>query len=425
MEVREQPVEEDPRAAGEAALARGAWEEARRHFETALAGTESAEALEGLSWATWWLGDTEATFAAREGAYRAHREAGDPCGAARMAVWLANDSLDFRGDNAVAAGWLERARRLLEGRPRCPEHGWLLVFDGYYALHVESDAEAGARHGRDAAALGHELGVADLEALGLALEGEALVMAGAIEEGMRCLDGAAALATGERFELSISPAFTQCILIGVCEKAGDFGRVAQWCEAMRLQGERLNGRHVIGVCRSSYGNVLTARGEWSQAEAELTDALGALEATRPGMAPAGLVRLGELRIRQGRTEEGRALFERAGPDRLALVGLGSLALREGDARGAADTAERLLRRGGAPLDRVTPLELLARARARLGELDAARAALDELNGIVGDRRMPYLKGRSRLVAGELALAAGDAEEARQAIEDGVDLFVES
>ena len=58
---------------------------------------------------------------------------------------------------------------------------------------------------------------------------------------------------------------------------------------MRVQGEQLNGRHVIGVCRSSYGNVLTARGEWTKAELELTDALVALEATRPGVAPAGLV----------------------------------------------------------------------------------------------------------------------------------------
>ncbi|MDQ2631108.1 MAG: helix-turn-helix transcriptional regulator, partial [Actinomycetota bacterium] len=357
MAVRGQPVESDPGAAGEAALARGAWEEAKGHFEAALSEAESARALEGLSWAVWWLGENEATFAAREAALRAYRQDGDYCGAARMAIWLANDSLDFRGEYAVAAGWLERARRLLDGRPPCPEQGWLLIFDGYHAVKVGGDTEAGVERGRAAARLGHELGVADLEALGLALEGDALVMGGAIEEGMRRLDEAAALAAGEEFELALSPAFTQCILIGACERAGDFGRVAQWCEAMRIEGEQLNGRHVIGVCRSSYGNVLTARGEWSQAEEELTDALGALEATRPGLAPAGLVRLGELRVRQGRTEEARALFERAGGDPLALAGLGTLALQAGDARAAAETAERLLRRdGGAPLDRIVPLE---------------------------------------------------------------------
>ncbi len=420
-------VERDPCADGEAALARGAWEEAREHFEVAVAAEESARALEGLSWAVWWQGDAERTFANREGAYRAHRRAGDWRGAARMAVWLANDSLDFRGEDAVAAGWLERARRLLEGGPPCAEYGWLLIFDGYREVKGEGDTERAARLGREAAELGSRLGVPDLEAIGLALEGDALVTGGAVEEGMLRLDEAAALAAGEEFELALSPAFAQCILIGACEKVSDFGRVAQWCEAMREVGERLNGRHVIGVCRSSYGNVLTARGEWTAAELELTDALGALEETRPGLAPAGLVRLAALRARQGRREEARELFGRALPYPLAHVGLGFLALEDGDGLAAAESAERSLRRigAGAPLDRVPALELLVRARARQGELDQARAAFAELDRVIGGLGTPHLAGRGRLVSGELALAAGEAEEARRALEDAVDLFVEA
>ena len=416
----------DPRESGEAALARAAWDEARAHFETAVAEEESAAAWEGLGWAAWWQGDTEATFAARESAFRAYRQADDSRSAARLAYWLANDAVDFRGEYAVATGWLERARRLLSDHPRCPEYGWLLFFDGYHALKLGGEVETGAERGRQAAALGGELGVVDLEALGLALEGDSLVTSGAIEEGMRCLDEAAALAAGEDFDdQMITPGFTQCLLISACEKAGDFGRVAQWCEAMRVVGEELNSRHVVGVCRSSYGNVLTARGEWPQAELELTDALGALEATRPGLAPAGLVRLGELRVRQGRTGEARELYERAGADPLALTGLGALALLEGDPRDAAEIAERILRRPAGPLDRVPALELLARARQRLGEFDAARSALARLEGIVAGRRTPYLTGRCRLVAGELALAGEDAEQARRPLEDAVDLFVES
>ena len=57
--------------AGRAALARGAWAEARASFEAALAEEETAEALEGLSWAAWWLDDVDACFDARERAYRA------------------------------------------------------------------------------------------------------------------------------------------------------------------------------------------------------------------------------------------------------------------------------------------------------------------------------------------------------------------
>ena len=58
-------------AAGNVALARTDWEEARRCFESALARDESVAAWEGLSWATSWLGDTDASLAAREQAFRA------------------------------------------------------------------------------------------------------------------------------------------------------------------------------------------------------------------------------------------------------------------------------------------------------------------------------------------------------------------
>jgi hypothetical protein len=63
------------------------------------------------------------------------------------------------------------------------------------------------------------------------------------DETLSCerLDEAAAVCAGEEFELPISPAWALCILIAVCERVGDFPRVAQWCEAMRSIGERLNG----------------------------------------------------------------------------------------------------------------------------------------------------------------------------------------
>jgi ATP/maltotriose-dependent transcriptional regulator MalT len=413
--------------AGEAALARADWDKARRHFESALAREESVPAWEGLSWATSWLGDTDASLAARERAFRGFRALGDVDGAARMAGWLANDALHFRGDDAVAAGWLERGRSLLEGRPASAAYGWLLVIEGYYALEVDADTEAAARKGAQAASLGAELGVSDVEALGIAIEGAAQVVQGHVTEGLRRLDEAAAVSAGEEFELQISPAWALCILIAVCERVGDFARVAQWCEAMRSIGERLNGRHLIGVCRSAYGQVLACRGEWPAAEAELVAAVADLEAMRPGMAPDGLARLGELRARQGRVSEARALFERALPHRSALVGLGTLALEQGDALGAADMAERILRRIGeaAPIERVPALELLARARAALADFDSAHAALTELADIVDRLGTPYLRGRARLVAGEVDELRGHHEHARRNLEDALDLFAES
>ena len=100
---------------GRDALARGAWAEARDAFERSIAEQESPEALEGLGVAAWWLDLAEVVFDVRERAYRLYQDRKDAVSAARVAVWLAWDYWAFRGEDAVANGWLQRARRLLEG----------------------------------------------------------------------------------------------------------------------------------------------------------------------------------------------------------------------------------------------------------------------------------------------------------------------
>ena len=339
-----------------------------------------------------------------------------------MAAWIAADFREFRGEEAVGQGWLERARRLLANVPEGADHGWLALIECDFALNVDGDPERAVTLASYAAELGRGLGVPDLEALGLALEGSALVLRGQVDEGMRRLDEASAIAAGEDLHLPVTPAWAFCCLIFACDGVGDFPRAAQWCDIMRRFSERWGGRQIMGVCRSAYGRVLATRGDWTAAEGELTAAVEDLQAARPGMASAGLVRLGELRARQGRSEEARALFEQAGA--AGLVGLGELALDDGDAAGAADAAERVLRQLHETdvLDRLPPLELLVRARAELDELEAARTAFAQLTECCATVGTPYVLARSRLVAGELAVAGGHHDEARRAFEDAVDSF---
>jgi hypothetical protein len=56
---------------------------------------ESPEALEDVSWAAWWKDDAAAVLKARASAHRLYTLRGDAAGAARMAIWLACDELDF------------------------------------------------------------------------------------------------------------------------------------------------------------------------------------------------------------------------------------------------------------------------------------------------------------------------------------------
>jgi DNA-binding NarL/FixJ family response regulator len=415
--TEEQPLA-DPLAAGRAALARGAWEEARAAFEAA---DETGEALEGLGWAGWWLADERLTMESRERAYRAFRAAGDDGAAARVAAWLAADYREFRGEGSVGRGWLQRAHSAIAGLPESADHGWVVLIDADFALNLDVDVGRAERLSLHAAELGRRLGVPDLEAVGLAQAGIATVLQGRVEEGMRRLDEASVIAASEDLQLPVSASWALCCLISACDGVGDFPRAAQWCATMRGFAERWGGRQILGVCRSAYGRVLAVNGDWPAAEVELTAAVDDLSA-RPGIAAGGIVRLGEHRARQGRAEEARELFEQAGP--AGFVGLGQLALDGGDARAAADIGERVLRAQpeDVSLERLPALELVARARASLGDEPEARLALAELEQIAERLDTPYLRGRARRVAGELAAAGGDHETARQACEDAVDCF---
>src|SRR5262249_8814385 len=137
--MRTEPELEDPLAAGREALSRGEWEQALAYFDAASERNDSAEAIEALAMAAWWLDNAQLAIESRAHAYRLYREGGGAAAAARMAIWLGWASLAFRGESAVARGWLQRAHRLLEGLDPVREHGWLALREGEFAFLLEND----------------------------------------------------------------------------------------------------------------------------------------------------------------------------------------------------------------------------------------------------------------------------------------------
>ncbi|HXY70598.1 MAG TPA: LuxR C-terminal-related transcriptional regulator [Gemmatimonadales bacterium] len=412
---------------GRAALAAGAWEEARARFTAALAQAERPEALEGLGLAAWWLDDGATTLDARERAYRAYRERDDALGAARMAIWLTWDFLSFRGEFAVASGWLERARRLLEGRERTAEFGWLLVREGEIEIFRRHDPRAAQDLARRAAELGRALGDAGVEMNALALEGLALVTEGRVEVGMRRLDEATAAATAGEVKELHAVGVVCCWQMFACERVRDYERAAQWCHRVKEFAKRWRNVPLSGVCRSQYAGVLIWRGNWAEAEAELSGAAGDLGATKPAMVGQALARLGELRLRQGRLDEAARLFDQGGTYPSASLGVATLMLEEGDARGAAAEVERLLRqlRPEDATGRAALVELGVRSRAALGDADEAEAHLAELERIAAEVGTDPLRASAAAARGVLAAARGDHRAAGRSLEESADLYRKS
>src|SRR5512140_2699157 len=270
--------------AGLDALQAGAWEEARDRFQATVAGGESAEALEQLGLAAWWLDDAPLTFDARERSYRLYRELGDVLGAARVALWLVWDYLAFRGDTAIASGWMERARRLLVGHEETSEYGWLLIREGEVALFRGHDPAGASETAVRAARLGRQLGERGIEFTGLALEGLALVSAGDVAGGMRCLDEATAAAMSGEVKEMYTVGVVCCWQIFACERVRDYDRAAQWCARVQEFSKRWRVKPLSALCRAQYAGVLIWRGEWADAEDELVLASRELEHVHPPMA---------------------------------------------------------------------------------------------------------------------------------------------
>jgi hypothetical protein len=97
------------------------------------------------------------------------------------------------------------------------------------------------------------------------------------------------------------------------------------------------------VCRAHYAVILTWRGGWAEAEAELTAASGDLLAARPAQVEEATIRLAELRHRQGRFEEAEALYGQVPASPLAQLGRARLNLDQDDPLTAADLINRYLR----------------------------------------------------------------------------------
>jgi DNA-binding NarL/FixJ family response regulator len=412
---------------GNEAFSTCAFEEARDYLQQAVDAGAGADAYARLGEVAYWLGDETTSFAARERAFRLYQDAGDALKASRVAMHLATASVELRGEEAVGNGWLQRAHHLINDLEPAPEHAMLWLWEGHWALMMRNDAASTDELCGRAIELARRFGDRNVEMFALAVQGLAHVTGGRLERGISQLDEAAtAVLAGELDDIQMMGGVL-CYLMDACDRVRDYGRASQWCSRIR---QFVEGRGVgvfYAVCRPHYAVVLMWRGEWAEAEGHLAESERDLQERWPPMVTEAVVRMAELRWRQGRWDEAERLFRRVEHEGLSQLGRAELALSQGEPVRAADLAEQYLRRMPREnrIERAAGLELMIRARAAHCEIDAAEEHLAELRDIAEQVQTAPFLGWTFAARGVVASARGDHDEARRQLEDAIFQFEKS
>ena len=406
-------------AAGRLALDERRWSDAVGHLEAAAAivpleGTD----LDGLGEAAWWLGRLGDAIAYKERAFAAHDAVGDRVRAARTALSLVADHSQ-RSESSIAAGWLHRAERLLDGQPESVAHGWLLR-PGLNQALGRGDLEAALGLADRILEVGIRLGDRDLGAIGLHDRGRVLVALGRVGEGLDALDEAVVMAVSG----DVSPyptAMVYCNATIACEDLTDFRRAGEFAEAAQRWCDRQAIAGFPGMCRVRRVEIIRLRGAWAQAESEARRACTELIDFQPGYAGEGFYQIGEIRRRMGDlagAEDAFGQAHRLGRD--PMPGLALVRHAQGRSEAAASLLSRALAEPGiTPLARARLLPAEVEVAVAIRDIGRAEAATVMLESTAATFQTNLLRAEAGVARGAVALATDEPEAAIGALRGAI------
>jgi len=403
---------------------RSAWREAFLALSEADRATPlSAGDLEALGRAAYMVGNTDVYVTALERAHRAHLEAGNVLPAVRIAFWIGHTLL-FRGQPVPAGGWFARAQRLFdESGEDGSERGWLLIPTWLQQMGI-GDYESGYATAGEGADIARRFDDTDLLWLARADQGRALINMGRVEDGLRLVDEMFVVATDGQ----LSPVVTgivYCNTIAYCVDgyALDHARVwtdalTRWCEGQPEMEEHL------GFCLVHRAELHHLSGSWTTAHEESERAA----ATHDRGQLNQLVR-GKAAYVQGemhRVAGDSAAAEKSFREANALgyepqPGLALLRLAQGKPDSAAAAIRRATGESTQALQRVRLLPAYVEITLAIGELDRARAAVDELETIAATIG-GAVAAMAACAKGALLVACEEPREALLALRPGTEAW---
>ncbi|MFP3906640.1 MAG: LuxR C-terminal-related transcriptional regulator [Acidimicrobiales bacterium] len=387
------------------------WADARRALADVPPEELDAQDLERLAVASFLTGDDERSIAAWAAAHQRRRDDGELARAARCAFWL-GFQLANRGDMAQAGGWFGRAQHLVDEVGDCAESGYLLIPTGLQALG-ERDPDRARECFTAAADAGRRFDEVDLSTLGRLGTGQALIISGDPEEGMRILDEAMIAVVSDEVSPTVA-GIVYCAVIEACQLTFEMRRAHEWTDALtRWCDQQPDLVPYRGQCLVHRAEIMRLHGAWNEALDEVLRACDRLS------EPAGQPALGAAHYQRAELHRLRGEFDDAA-DAYAMAsqwghdpqpGLAMLRLAEGN----VDAAAAAIRRVEAEThDRSARAPVLAAAvQILLAAGDVAEAAhcARELDELASARSVAYLRAMADDALGAVCLAEDDATSA--------------
>jgi DNA-binding CsgD family transcriptional regulator len=407
---------------GREAYAARAWLEAHDSFERAHTDAPvEPQDLELLATTAFMLGRDDDCIAWLERAHSRHLEAGETLRAVRCAAWIVLN-LATRGEIGAATGWLGRAQRLVASEGECAERGYLLL-PGVFQHEATGDFAAAATIAAEAVDLAERFGDRDLFALAVHAQGYMSIKNGQVREGLALLDEGMVAVTADE----LSPIVTGIVYCGVilaCQEVYEVRRAREWTRALAgwwsLQPQMVA---FTGRCLVHRAEVMQLDGSWRDALDEARRAGERFVETGNPAAGLACYRQGELLRLRGEFADAESAYREASAHGWEpQPGLAQLRLAQGNTVAAVAAIRRAEAAATAPLERTRLLPAYVEIMLAAGDIDAARRACAELEGIAREYESAMLVAIVDHARGAVHLAADEPLEALVALRRAADAW---
>ncbi|HET8866950.1 MAG TPA: response regulator transcription factor [Agrococcus sp.] len=369
----------------------------------------TAEELDELGLAAWFLGREAEYERAWDAAHLAYLDANETDAAIRCVFWLGFTLAD-RGEAVRSGAWMSRLFELYgtaEPSARSAATAALCEAAGAFAT---GELEASVALGERAVELARAAHDPDTEVLATMTLARSLVHIGRLGEGFDCLDRVMlAVSSGRVSDRAAGPAY--CAVIASCLDRWDVERarvwtleLSDWCDAQRgLEPFR-------GDCSVHRATVLRMLGEWDEATATFTEVCG--HDRRPETLENAHYGLAELLRLVGRRDEAEAAYRQAAAlGREVQPGLALLRRDAGRIAAARTGIARALEASPLPGTRAELLAAQVELEVDHGDWDVAARAAADLRAMADTVGTIYLQAQADRTEARLLIGTDDAEQA--------------